>query len=59
MDLYIPVSFFALCLVSSLVSDVHPVCYLFDRQISIRTGKAFWSRGTYPFVTVQLCSEPS
>lgn len=20
-------------------------CYMFDRQISIRTGKAFWSRG--------------
>lgn len=20
-------------------------CYLFDRQVSIRTGKAFWSRG--------------
>lgn len=34
-------------------------CYMSDRQISVRVGKAFWSRGTFFIVSVLSLHKPS
>jgi len=40
-------------------ADVGPACFVSDRQISVRVGKAFWSRGPPPLTRVFATDFPT